>query len=201
MNVSSHIVHDTSAIAGSETGWRTLGSRASGFTLIEVLIALAVIGVAFGALALSQVNNMRASVTARLATETKAAANQVLEGLMADVLVTTGAAPNLTFAFNDYYWSCPTAVTPAAGAMPVATSRTCTGTTSVGDVTVTHAIAGLAGVRGEGVLGITVTATHAHRGQTLTIGDRVTCYDIYPSPTSTAPEPCPEPLASGGGRP
>lgn len=171
-----------------------------GFTIIEVLLALAVIGVAFAVLALSQANNMRASVTARLATETKAAANQVLEDLMATVLVTSGSAPSLNFAFNDYYWSCPTPVTPPSGALAVVTSRSCTGTTTIGDVTVTHAIAGLTGIRGEGVLGITVTATHTHRGQTLTIGDRVTCYDIYPSPTSTAPEPCPSPTSTGGGR-
>jgi prepilin-type N-terminal cleavage/methylation domain-containing protein len=61
---------------------------AHGFSLAEVLIALAVIGVAFGALALTQVTNLRASVTARSATDVKAAANLVLEGVMAEVLAT-----------------------------------------------------------------------------------------------------------------
>lgn len=171
-----------------------------GFTLIEVLLALAVVGIAVAVLMLTQANNVRASVTSRLVTETKAAANQVLEELMAEVLETSGTAPNYQFAFNDYYWSCPTPITPSAGSLPVVSTRSCTGTVEIGDVTVSHAIAGLSGTRGEGVLGITVTAVHEHRDQSLTIGDRVTCYDIYPSPTATAPEPCPQPTETGGGR-
>jgi prepilin-type N-terminal cleavage/methylation domain-containing protein len=176
--------------------------RSHGFSLAEVLIALAVIGVAFGALALTQVTNLRASTTARTATDVKAAANLVLEGLMAEVLATRVVSGVRQFDFNDYYWTCPTVVNPLpAGAIPVVTARTCTGNETVGDVGVAYRIAGEGGVIGEGVLTITVTATHAGNGQTLTIGDRITCYDIYPSPTSTAPEPCPTPIAAGGGRP
>jgi hypothetical protein len=107
----------------------------------------------------------------------------------------------LQFDFNDFYWSCPTPVTPTAGSLPVVTTRTCTGTETVGDISVTFRIAGEPGILGEGVLTITVTATQPTSGQTLTIGDRVTCYDIYPSPTSTAPAPCPTPTVAGGGRP
>lgn len=174
---------------------------AQGFSLAEVLIALAVIGIAFGALALTQVTNLRASVTARAATDVKAAANLVLEGVMADVLATRVVSGALQFDFNDFYWSCPTPVTPSAGSLPVVTTRTCTGTDTVGDIDVAFRIAGESGILGEGVLTITVTATQAASGQTLTIGDRVTCYDIYPSPTSTAPAPCPTPIVAGGGRP
>jgi prepilin-type N-terminal cleavage/methylation domain-containing protein len=172
-----------------------------GFSLAEVLIALAVIGVAFGALALTQVTNLRASVTARAATDVKAAANLVLEGVMADVLGTRVVSGALQFDFNDFYWSCPTPVTPSAGSLPVVTTRTCTGTETVDGVNVAFRIAGEPGILGEGVLTITVTATQPTSGQTLTIGDRVTCYDIYPSPTSTAPAPCPTPTVAGGGRP
>lgn len=175
--------------------------RQHGFTLAEVLIALAVIGIAFGALALVQVANLRASVSARLLTDTKAAANVVLEELMAQVLVTRTVGGTLQFDFNDYYWSCPTPVTPPPGALPVIMPRTCSGTRTVGDVTVAYSIRGESGVLGEGVLTISVTATHNQGGQTLTIGDRITCYDVYPSPTSTAPAPCPTPTATGGGRP
>jgi len=40
-------------------------------------------------------------------------------------------------------------------------------------------------------------ATHP-RGPRVTVGRRITCYDVYPSPTHDRPRPCPEP---GGGRP
>jgi prepilin-type N-terminal cleavage/methylation domain-containing protein len=174
-----------------------------GFSLAEVLIALAVIGVAFGALALTQVTNLRASVTARAATDVKAAANVVLESVMAQVLETSKDEDgDFIFSFNDFYWSCPTAVTPSSGSLPVVDdARTCMDTQPVGDIDVEFRIAGESGILGEGVLTITVTATQPTSGQTLTIGDRVTCYDIYPSPKSTAPAPCPTPTVAGGGRP
>lgn len=172
-----------------------------GFTIIEVLIALAVIGVSFAAMALVQVTNLRASSAAKLTTATKAAANQTLEGIMADVLEVSGSPGSYVYAFNDYYWSCPTAVTPVAGALPVVTKRACTGTKKVGGVDINYSIVGEGGVLGEGVLTVTVTASNPDGGRTVTLGDRVTCYDIYPSPTSTAPAPCPVPTPSGGGRP
>jgi len=178
-----------------------------GFTLAEVLIALAVIGVAFGALALTQVTNLRASVTARTATETKAAANLVLEAILAEVLTTGDVSAN-EFDFAYYYWRCPSSVTPPTGTIivPPTNPLPCVGDRTVNagqpsEVTVRYAIAGESGILGEGVLTITITATHAASLQRLTIGDRVTCYDVYPSPTATAPAPCPRPTASGGGRP
>ncbi len=178
-----------------------------GFTLVEVLIALAVIGVAFGALALTQVTNLRASVTAQTATETKAAANLVLEAILAEVLTTRDVSAG-EFDFAYYYWNCPSSVEPPSGTVIVSPSEPlpCQGdrTINVGErseVDVEYAIVGESGILGEGVLTITVTATHEASRQRLTIGDRVTCYDVYPSPTSTAPEPCPLPTASGGGRP
>ncbi len=173
----------------------------SGFTLIEVLIALAVIGIAFAAMAMMQITNLRASSDARLTTEVKAAANQELEAVMAQVLTVTGSPGSYQYAFNDYYWSCPTAVTPSAGALPVNTAPACSGTSKIGDVDVTHNIRGESGVIGEGIVTVTVTAANPHGGRTLTIGNRVTCYDVYPSPSSTAPEPCPVPTSAGGGRP
>ncbi len=178
-----------------------------GFTLAEVLIALAVIGVAFGALALTQVTNLRASVTAQTATETKAAANLVLEDILAEVL-TTGDVSAGEFDFAYYYWNCPSSVTPPPGTTIVNPDPPlpCQGDRTINEderseVEVAYAIVGESGILGEGVLTITVTATHEASGQRLTIGDRVTCYDVYPSPTSTAPEPCPVPTVSGGGRP
>jgi len=172
-----------------------------GMSLVEVLIALVIVGIAFTTMAFVQTNNLKMTTNARLTTTVKAAANQVLEAVMTDVLETTVSGSTKTFAFNDYYWTCPTPSTPPSGALAVVNTPSCSGTTSIGDVDVTHAIVGEGGVTGEGVLTVTVTAVHVHGGQRLTLGDRVTCYDIYPSPTSLAPQPCPTPTSTGGGRP
>jgi prepilin-type N-terminal cleavage/methylation domain-containing protein len=171
-----------------------------GMTIVEVLLALVIIGAAFAGMAYIQTTNLRMTTNARLTTDVKAAANQVLEQVMSDVLETTITGGNKYFAFNDYYWTCPTALTPPTGALPVVNRPSCTGTRTIGDVQVTYAVAGESGVTGEGVLTVTVTAVHGAGGQRITLGDRVTCYDIYPSPTSLAPEPCPAPKAGGGGR-
>lgn len=174
---------------------------AKGLTLVEVLIALIVVGIAFVAMAFIQTNNLRMTTNARLTTDVKAAANQVLEQVMADVLETSTTGGVKYFAFNDYYWTCPTQLTPPAGALAVVLRPSCSGDSTVGNVTVDYEIVGESGVTGEGVLTVTVTALHTDGGQRLTLGDRVTCYDVYPSPTSLAPQPCPTPTVSGGGRP
>lgn len=178
--------------------------RDAGLTLVEVLIALVLVGIAFVAMALVQTNNLRMTTNARLTTEVKTAANQVLESVMSEVLDTT---PDPTvvpggrrFAFNDFYWSCPTHLTPPSG-VTIPLRPACTGTRTFGDVSVDFAVSGDSGVTGEGVLTVAVTATHTRGGQQLTLGDKVTCYDVYPSPTSLAPQPCPTPTAAGGGRP
>lgn len=172
-----------------------------GLTLVEVLIALVILSVAFTTMAFIQTNNLKMTTNARLTTAVKAAANQVLESVMTQVLATTVSGSTKTFAFNDYYWTCPTPVKPPAGALAVVNTPDCGGTTTIGDIGVTYKISGEGGVTGEGVLTVAVTAVHSSGGQRLTLGDRVTCYDVYPSPTSLAPQPCPTPTASGGGRP
>lgn len=171
-----------------------------GLTLVEVLLALVILGVGFIAMAFVQTNNLRMTTNARLTTEVKAAANQVLESVMGNVLSTTVVSGTRLFAFNDYYWSCPTQLSPPAGVV-LQSRPACSDTRDIGDVSVTYTVAGESGVTGEGVLTVTVTALHSVGGQQLTLGDRVTCYDVYPSPTSLAPQPCPTPTASGGGRP
>lgn len=174
--------------------------RQAGMTLVEVLLALVILGIGLVAMAFIQTSNLRMTTNARLTTETKAAANQVLESVMGDVLSTTVVSGTRLFAFNDYYWTCPTQLSPPVG-VTLQTRPACSETTDVGDVEVTYTVAGESGVTGEGVLTVTVTAVHTVGGQQLTLGDRVTCYDVYPSPTSLAPQPCPTPTVSGGGRP
>ncbi len=190
--------------------------RSSGFSLPEMLIALAVIAIAFGALALVQVANFRASSRSTLATNVKAAANRVLEQRMAEVLAVdtypstdphgcdAGHADESSgteykcYRFVDYYWSCPAPKPSDADSEAGRTIRTetCTAVdqpyTGDASIDVSWSIAGGSGVLGEGLLTVTVTATHA-QGASITLGDAVTCYDVYPSPSVTAPKPCPEP--------
>lgn len=206
------------------------GRRArEGLSVIEMLIALAIIGIAFGALALVQVSNLRASSRSRLTTDVKAVANQVLEKQMGQVLrvdqvtapgnsdcavatadeidTSGGTTTYKCFWFTDYYWQCPS-LSGGAGwtsyyqgtrtaLRTVTCSRSYTSTTANGDVAVTVNIQGGNGVPGEGLLNVSVTAKHA-LGPSITLGDTVTCYDVYPSPAVNTPAPCPEP---GHGRP
>ena len=185
-----------------------------GFTLIEVLVALAVIGIAFAALGFVQLTNLQASSSSRLVTETKAAANSVLEDVLAMVLETETCAPADTYcdktgvyyAFNDFYWSCPSRINPPAGSLTIRDDRSadeCSGDRSVRvassrDVGVSYRIVGESDILGQGVLSVQVTATHPLGSQpSLTIGDRITCFDVYPTPTSEAPAPCPDPATGG----
>ena len=191
-----------------------------GMTLIEVLIALAVLGIALSAFALSQAGNLRATATGQESSEAKTAAATVLEEKMAEILevATTGsssyndsqdASVYRSFFFIDYYYSCPTvqapkgvrndstaylrpsSEVPCSGTVPVTTDR--------GTVMVTWELRGLTGIAGEGLIEVEVRAAHAG-GPTVLMSDAVTCYDIYPSPTVDAPDPCPTPSALGGGR-
>ncbi|WP_236630216.1 type IV pilus modification PilV family protein [Thermus thermamylovorans] len=178
-------------------------------TLIEVLIALSVIGIAFGALLMSQVANLRASAQSRYATDTKAAAVRVLEAKSGEVLWSEIASDpryrddpetGRSFHFVDYYYGCPEPVRPPpeirSGSLANLRPVDCSGTEEEGSTSVEWRIAGEGGILGEGVVTIVVTATH-DRGPRVTMGRRVTCYDVYPSPTQDKPAPCPPP---GGGR-
>ncbi len=190
-----------------------------GLTLVELLIAMAVIGVAFAAFLSSQLLDLRLTQTAAWATETKAFANQVLEEKSGWVLrgeTVSLASPYLdeerdgagwSFWFVDYYWGCPTPLTPPPESGNRRTLRpvVCQGEErSPEGIQAQWRILGESrstntalGIQTEGVVLIVVTAEHP-RGPRVTLGRRVTCYDVYPSPTHDHPRPCPEP---GGGRP
>lgn len=199
--------------------------RRHGFSLIEMLIALAVIGIAFAALALVQVSNLRASSRSRLSTDVKAVANQVLEQKMSQVLgvdesttstscsdsygdeVEKDGSGSVTgykcFWFTDYYWQCPAlgSTTPwtlyyngrrTALRSVDCGSTTFTTSTQDPDIKVAVKIAAGNGTLGEGLLNVSVTAKH-NLGTEITLGDSITCYDVYPSPSVDAPAPCPDP--------
>lgn len=202
--------------------------KTNGITLVELMIALAVLAVGFSALLFSQVGNLKASTQTKLNTQVKAAANRVLEQKLAEVLVVqmdnTSASPAGTtntisntayidesnasifnrsgvkqsFFFMDYYWNCPTAQTPPTGSGVRTSFRSvsCTGTETVDGISVSWNVRAQTGFTGEGVLDVVVTASTPGGGR-LTLGNRVSCYDIYPSPSANAPKPCPTP---GNGR-
>ncbi|HEX7039610.1 MAG TPA: type II secretion system protein [Trueperaceae bacterium] len=203
--------------------------RQAGITLLELLIALAVISIAFMAFAFSQLQSLRSTSRAQVLTEVKAAANLALETISAEVLaavplsdcttsnfcdqtdVVNGVTQNLSFKFIDYYrWCAPssyreglrtyfrTQSTPSGGGLPTPSATQigpCAGSATIDGVDVDWSIAPPATVSGaldtEGVLDLTVTATH-DLGQTLTIGSTITCYDVYPAPKKETPRPCPE---------
>ena len=190
--------------------------RARGLTVLELLIAIAVVGLAFAALLSSQVTGLRASARARLASDTKAFAVGVLERKGAEVLKTVTVDPTSpylddpatgrSFYFIDYYYGCPTLFPPppTSGIRSALRNVACRGQeTGPNGLTADWAILGEPsapnpqGVQAEGVVTVVVTA-RAPQGVQVTVGRRVTCYDVYPSPTHDKPRPCPEP---GGGRP
>lgn len=182
-----------------------------GLTLVETLIALAIVGIAFGALLTSQLSNLRASAQSRYATDAKAAAVRVLEERSAQVLrseILNPPSPYIddpntgrSFYFVDYFYGCPTPTTPPPalrqGSIANLRPVTCAQEERQGPIRVKWRILGEGGILGEGVVTIVVTAAH-DRGPRVTMGRRVTCYDVYPSPTQDKPAPCPPP---GGGRP
>lgn len=184
--------------------------RAKGLTLMETLIALAVLGIAFGALLMSQIGNLRTSAQARWRSEAKAAAIQVLEQRMSEILRIESSTDSRywdkgsdSYWFIDYFYGCPTKVNPPSGTrggnQANLRSVTCSGHQNIGEIGTTWTIAGQAGVLGEGLIAVSVTATHP-RGPSITLQDYVSCYDVYPSPSVDTPVPCPVPTASGGGR-
>lgn len=193
-------------------------TRNQGLTVIEVLIALAVIAAAFAVLAYAQVTNLKASSRMRVASEAKSVAESVLESKVAEVLnvYTSGnsiyndaSSGYKSYAFIDYYWTCASdgtvdAQSPSSwtGSRTGLRTVTCTGADTRpaqdGNVTADWKIGGESGPLGEGVIHVDVTATF--KGIAVTVSDRLSCYDVYPSPTIDTPAPCPVPEQTGGGR-
>lgn len=188
--------------------------RGLGLTLLETLIALAVLGIAFGALLMSQLSNLRTSALSRYATDAKAAAVRTLEERSGEVLrseilsltnpLVDDRNTGRSFLFVDYYYSCPFRVPlpPAlrGGIVDRLRPVVCQGEERQGPVRVAWRILGEEGILGEGVVTVVVTAVH-DLGPRVTMGRRVTCYDVYPSPTHDQPAPCPPPGGGRGGRP
>jgi type II secretory pathway pseudopilin PulG len=185
--------------------------KPGGISIVELLVALAIIGIAFVPLVLSQLASLRASAQTGLASQVKAAATAELEGQTALVLqvesppsnnnLRDDISANKSFYFVDYFYACPNPAISLPSPAPSNSSRTALRTgincdngsgTTHNLITTRWNVARETGIVGEGLLTITVTSTHS-RGPTITLVNRISCYDVFPSPTSNAPAPCPTP--------
>lgn len=188
--------------------------RQAGLTILETLIAIAVLGIAFSALMMSQLSNLGASVRARSVSVVKVDATRVLETLTAAVLkfnknydevLPSGATETRKgYWFTDYAYACPTSSTTAApsGRTLDPPPTGCSGTdnnAATGNRT-DWEVARQPGLLGEGSLLIKVTTSNG-KGAAMTLVNRISCYDVYPSPSTTVPLPCPRETPIGGGGP
>lgn len=187
--------------------------RDRGVTLVELLIALAILGIILTPLVVSLVNSLRATSRSGFSSETKAVAVRVLEAQSA--LVARVESPpsnnnylddsstNQSYYFTDYFYSCPSVVTPPSGVRGTSTSNLRTpiacdngSGTRTGSIVTRWTIAGESGINGQGVVIVSVTSIH-DRGPSITLANRISCYDVVPVPTADAPKSCP-PETYGG---
>lgn len=140
-----------------------------GLTLAEVLIAVAIIGIAFGVLAMTQVTTLRVNAESRRASETTEYANSVLEQRTQTILADFGGQQT----------SCPSAT---------ACSRTINDGAFQG--TETWGVAGT-GYLEEGIFEVSVAMTAPSE---LSFSRVVSCIDVNPAPSVAVPDPCPEPV-------
>jgi prepilin-type N-terminal cleavage/methylation domain-containing protein len=165
----------------------------AGFSLIEVIVSLAVISIVFSTLLFSQVGNLQISAKTRVTSTMKAEAQRVLETQTANVLTKTGSNQ----LFEQYYWACPNVSSNKPSTLTITLSSSdCSGTSG----NTTWTVAGKSGYAGEGLIEITVN-TSGSGGTAYALGNLISCYDAYPTPIAEAPTPCPKnPTAAGAGR-
>lgn len=147
-------------------------SRARGLTLIEVLIALAIIGVTFGVLAVTQVSNLQISAAARDESRATAQGNAIIEEIVACIV----SSPE---AFE--------------------TALTGSGCPYEDDERVSYGGAAIALEHEEGGLvayddpGGTIRVTVRISEPSPVVFSRiVSCIDVEPPPAIARPWPCPE---------
>lgn len=174
--------------------------RTEGLSIVELLVGMAIFAVLLVAFSTAQVGNLRTTGRSQASTEAKAAVLARFEELSRAVLV-VNLDPTLTskydkYAFLRYDDYCRT--TPKSGAPAVdcaSAEGTAVSWTIVSEAGTATTYADL--VKGEGQLRITVSTVDA-QGLPYSLTGRVSCYDIYPSPNTTAPQPCPDPEEPAG---
>ena len=153
-----------------------LRSASRGLTLIEVLIALAIIGVTFGVLAVTQVSNLQISSAARAESRAAAEANTVLETVVACIV-------RSHVAFES-------ALAGTGCDQPL-------GTGFEGSVDYGSAVTSLVDDSGDpvdyddpgGNVRVTVRITEP---SSVVFSRLVSCIDVQPPPAIARPGPCPE---------
>jgi prepilin-type N-terminal cleavage/methylation domain-containing protein len=140
-----------------------------GFTLLELLIALAIIGIVFGVLAMTQVTTLQVTSESRRASDATEFANRELEQEMRTILA-------------DF----------AARQIDCAVGSPCTREVANGRLaaTVTSEVEGT-GYLEAGLIRITVVATAPAAVEFSRV---VSCMDVDPPPSIALPSPCPDPL-------
>lgn len=171
--------------------------KSEGLTLIELLVVMGIIAIAFTVLATGAITNLRGTATTRDQTAVKGVAVQEMERLANKALYVDTSTTTYSYAFAWYYENCTTATLPA----DCKGQDTAKGLTweirSEKDVGATQAEK----FASEGQILISVLATGQNNAR-YSIVKRISCYDVYPSPSTTAPAPCPAPTSptpAGGG--
>jgi prepilin-type N-terminal cleavage/methylation domain-containing protein len=142
----------------------------SGLTLLEVMLAVALIGIVFSALAYSQISNMKLTNTSRHASTATEIANDELEVLTQRVLA-------------DFvkYQGCPAATgVTCADKVVHGTHAQFTVSYKIESAGTTYATAGLIQIR------VNVTGPSS-----ASFSHLVSCMDVNPSPSVKDPAPCP----------
>lgn len=145
------------------TGWRR------GLTLVELLIALAIIGVTFGVLAFTQVSTLQVNTASRSASDATDFANAWLEDEVRTVLE----------GFASVQAACPS-------------GAPCTESISDGRFLGTGTTETLGtGYVEEGIVRVAVVMTSP---AAVSFSRLVSCIDVVPPPSVAVPGPCPEPV-------
>ncbi len=141
--------------------------KSSGLTIIEVLIALAVIGVLFAALAVTQVGTFRVTSQSQRASVATQAASKEVDGLSRTVLADFATYNNCT----------------ASSGAP------CSGGFSRSGASGTYTVLplGTTSYLTNGVIKITV---HVTKPTNLTLDTNVSCIDQDSAPTVASPSSC-----------
>lgn len=187
--------------------------RNDGVTLIELVLALALMGIIFAVLASVQLRSVQASAMSRDSTLLKTEANRVLERM---VFKTTRRKPDSTpsdYSDDTYYYDDFVAACAEDGCDKTALDEanlTIDGIAPSDHVDISMWIEvpspgsfdpdgdgiGFTMQDTGGILLLSVRATHTVRGTSVTLGSAISCYDVFPTPVATAPDPCPD---AGGG--
>ncbi len=142
-----------------------------GITLVELLIALAVMAVAFGVLVFSQVTNYQATARAGVVSQVKDTATQILENQVGVVLAN----------FTRYYNGCPTGSESGSNFV-------CSGAGFIINSGIDE------GLDGEGQ--ILIRSSASSQGIVVNLATKVSCYDSFASRTAAigagSLEPCPQ---------